>query len=264
MFLKDIYIYPIKSLGGIRLESAMLEEKGFQYDRRWMLVDENGLFCSQRTLPQMALLQVQLEANGLLVNVKTDPNQKIHIPFENSNEEEIRVEIWEDQVVAQVLDAAINEWFSGQLRTKCRLVVMNNKANRRLKPKYAVHNEEVSFADGMPYLIIGQSSLDDLNEKLDIPVPMDRFRPNLVFSGGEAFLEDGWDKIRIGEATFKITKPCARCVMTTIDQNSGIKNKEPLKTLSKYRTVGNNVMFGQNMLLLGGEKVQIGDLITAI
>lgn len=264
MFLKDIYIYPIKSLGGIRLETAMLEERGFQYDRRWMLVDENGLFCSQRTNPQMALLQVQLEANGLLVYAKSDPNQRIHIPFETSNEEEILVEIWEDQVLAQLVDPAIDDWFSDQLKSKCRLVVMNNKANRRLKPKYAVHNEEVSFADGMPYLIIGQSSLDDLNDKLEIPVPMDRFRPNLVFSGGKPFEEDEWDSVMIGEAIFKVTKPCARCVMTTINQDSGVKNQEPLKTLAKYRTFGGNVMFGQNMLLQEGGKVKVGDLISPI
>lgn len=264
MFLKDIFIYPIKSLGGIRLESALLEERGFQYDRRWMLVNENGLFCSQRTHPQMALLQVQMEANGLLVHSKSEPNQSIHIPFETKNEEEIMVEIWEDQVIAQLVDPEIDDWFSRQLKTKCRLVVMNNKANRRLKPKYAVHSEEVSFADGMPYLLIGQCSLDDLNDKLEIPVPMDRFRPNLVFSGREPFLEDQWDAVKIGEAVFKITKPCARCVMTTINQDSGLKNQEPLKTLAKYRAVGGNIMFGQNMLLLGGQRVQVGDLISPV
>jgi uncharacterized protein len=125
-----------------------------------------------------------------------------------------------------------------------------------------VNNESVSFADGMPYLVIGQASLDELNTRLEIPVPMDRFRPNLVFTGGKAFEEDDWDKVKIGDAVFKITKPCARCVMTTVDQTTGKKNKEPLKTLSTYRNVKGKVMFGQNMLLLEGEKIRVGDLVT--
>uniref|UniRef100_UPI003593BCFE MOSC domain-containing protein n=1 Tax=Aquiflexum sp. TaxID=1872584 RepID=UPI003593BCFE len=123
-------------------------------------------------------------------------------------------------------------------------------------------NESVSFADGMPYLLIGQASLDDLNSKLEHPVPMDRFRPNFVFSGGEAFEEDDWEKVKIGDAVFKITKPCARCVMTTIDQETGKKYKEPLKTLSGYRSIGGKVMFGQNMSLLEGKKIRAGDQIT--
>jgi uncharacterized protein len=135
-------------------------------------------------------------------------------------------------------------------------------SDRRVSPKYAVNNESVSFADGMPYLVIGQASLDELNTRLEIPVPMDRFRPNLVFTGGKAFEEDDWDKVKIGNSLFKVTKPCARCVMTTVDQNTGKKSKEPLKTLSTYRNVNGKVMFGQNMLLLEGEKISVGDLVT--
>jgi uncharacterized protein YcbX len=262
MYLTDIYIYPIKSLGGIRLNESVLEERGLKYDRRWMLVDKNGIFLTQRTLHQMALLQVELMAGGLNVFRKDDPETNILIPFEPKTKKLIPVTVWDDTVIGQLVDISVSKWFTSQLNIDCDLVVMPESTQRKLNPKYAVNNESVSFADGMPYLLIGQASLDDLNTKLQNPVPMDRFRPNLVFSGGKAFEEDEWDKVKIGKSLFKITKPCARCVMTTIDQKTGIKGKEPLKTLAKYRTVSNKVMFGQNMSLLEGLTIRVGDTVS--
>jgi uncharacterized protein YcbX len=262
MYLTDIYIYPIKSLGGIRLNESVLEERGLQYDRRWMLVDKNGIFLTQRTIHQMALLQVELMAGGLKVFKKDDPETNILIPFEPKTEELIPVTVWDDTVVGQLVDNSVSKWFTNQLNMDCDLVVMPESTQRKLNPKYAVNNESVSFADGMPYLLIGQASLADLNTKLQNPVPMDRFRPNLVFSGGKAFEEDEWDKVKIGKSLFKITKPCARCVMTTIDQKTGIKGKEPLQTLAKYRTISNKVMFGQNMSLLEGLTISVGDIVS--
>jgi uncharacterized protein YcbX len=262
MYLTDIYIYPIKSLGGIRLNESVLEERGLQYDRRWMLVDKNGIFLTQRTIHQMALLQVELMAGGLKVLKKDDPETNILIPFEPKTEELIPVTVWDDTVVGQLVDNSVSKWFTNQLNMDCDLVVMPESTQRKLNPKYAVNNESVSFADGMPYLLIGQASLADLNTKLQNPVPMDRFRPNLVFSGGKAFEEDEWDKVKIGKSLFKITKPCARCVMTTIDQKTGIKGKEPLQTLAKYRTISNKVMFGQNMSLLEGLTISVGDIVS--
>ncbi|MBW3470387.1 MOSC domain-containing protein [Arthrospiribacter ruber] len=259
MRLTEIYIYPIKSLGGIRLEKWTLEERGFKYDRRWMLVDEEGIFLSQRKHPRMALLQVVLLEDGLRVEQKTNSANNVFIPFEAATLGRITVNIWEDNVEADVLGDQFGEWFSDFLGISCRLVRMSDNSERRLKPKYAVNDESVSFADGMPYLIIGQASLDILNEKLEEPVGMDRFRPNLVFEGGIPFAEDDWLKVEIGNALFKITKPCARCVMTTVDQGTAERGKEPLKTLSTFRLVENNVMFGQNMLMLKGHEVKVGD-----
>lgn len=264
MYLQDIYVYPIKSLGGIRLETANLEERGFQFDRRWMLVDEEGMFLSQRTFSKMALLQVELFSDRMDVFEKYQPGNKLHIPFLSTSDVLVDVTIWEDTVKGQVIKKEINDWFSASLGMDCRLVLMPESTKRKLKPKYAVHGESVSFADGMPYLIIGQSSLNDLNERLQDPVPMDRFRPNLVFNGGAPFAEDKWEKVKIGEAVFKVTKPCARCVMTTVDQQTGEKGKEPLRTLATYRTFQNQVMFGQNMLLLEGSTIKVGDQLTGI
>ena len=264
MYLQDIYVYPIKSLGGIKLETAKLEERGFQFDRRWMLVDRDGIFLSQRTFSKMALLQVELFSDRLEVFEKCQPENRLNIPIESTSDLLIDVTIWEDTVKGQVVVKEINNWFSEILGLDCRLVLMPESTKRRLKPKYAVHGESVSFADGMPYLVIGQSSLNDLNVKLQEPVPMDRFRPNLVFNGGDPFVEGSWERVKIGEAVFKVTKPCARCLMVTVNQQTGVKGKEPLRTLATYRTFQNQVMFGQNMLLLEGSQIQVGDKIVPV
>ncbi len=261
LIVQDIFIYPIKSLGGIRLSEAKVEEKGFQYDRRWMLVDEEGMFISQRTFPQLALLGVSLSERGLEVLHKKDPKISIQIPFELAAGPDLMVTVWDDQVLAKVVHPDFDRWFSEFLGFKVSLVILPESSHRKVDPRYSVQSESVSFADGMPYLIIGQESLNDLNSRLEVPVPMDRFRPNIVFSGGKPFLEDSLRKIKIGVVDFQIVKPCARCVMTTVDQESGIKGKEPLKTLASYRTINNKVMFGQNALALQSGKIKIGELI---
>ncbi|WP_296699167.1 MOSC N-terminal beta barrel domain-containing protein [Algoriphagus sp.] len=262
--VQDIFIYPIKSLGGVRLEEAWAEEKGLQYDRRWMLVSEDGNFISQREYPYLALLQIAIAHDSLLVFDKKNRSSQIRIPFEQFLDEKIEVTIWDDQVTAVKVGTEFDRWFSEKLGINVFLVKMPETTLRKVDPKYAKNGETVSFADGMPYLIIGQSSLDDLNSKLENPVPMNRFRPNIVFSGGKAFDEDKMYSIRIGDLEFSIIKPCARCVLTTVDQNSGKKGKEPLKTLSSYRTSNNKVLFGQNMVAMSVGKIYVGDPIIVM
>lgn len=264
LIVQDIFIYPIKSLGGLRLSEAVVEEKGFQYDRRWMLVNEEGVFLSQRDYPQLALLKVELGVNELVVFRKNEKEKLIQVPFEMANGPEIMVTIWDDQVLGKVVHPEISTWFSDYLGIEVNLVVMPESSHRKVDQRYAVNCESVSFADGMPYLLIGQESLNDLNSRLERPVPMDRFRPNIVFSGGSPFLEDSLREFKIGEVEFQIVKPCARCVMTTVDQETGKKGKEPLKTLSGYRTINNKVYFGQNVVALGPGKVKIGDHIQSL
>lgn len=259
--IQDIFIYPIKSLGGIRLTEAKVEERGFQFDRRWMLVDPQGVFLTQRTHTQMTLLQVQLGETGLIVFDKRNPEDKLQIPYDLISDQEIEVEIWDDSVIANIVDPRLDPWFSEKLGMTCYLVKMPESTYRKVSTKYAVNDESVSFADGMPYLILGQESLNDLNSRLENPVPMDRFRPNIVFSGGQSYAEDSWKKIRIGAVEFQVVKPCARCVLTTIDQETGFQGKEPLKTLAGYRTVANKVYFAQNMVALETGTIRIGDLI---
>lgn len=259
--IQDIFIYPIKSLGGIRLTEAKVEERGFQFDRRWMLVDQKGVFLTQRTHTQMALLQVELGESGLIVFDKRNPEDTLQIPYNQISDQEIEVEIWDDRVLATIVDPVLDTWFSDKLGMPCHLVIMPESTQRKVSPKYAVNDESVSFADGMPYLILGQESLNDLNSRLEKPVTMDRFRPNIVFSGGQSYVEDSWKKIRIGAVEFQVVKPCARCVLTTIDQETGLQGKEPLKTLAGYRTIGNKVYFAQNMVAMETGTIRIGDQI---
>lgn len=260
-YVQAIYIYPIKSLGGISVDSGIVEEKGFKYDRRWMLINSDGVFVSQRKYPSLALLQVQLEEEGLSVFHKSVPGNILLIPFDSPIEKYVEVTIWDDQVKAQLVGDDFDRWFSQYVGEEVRLVLMPENSHRKVDPRFAVKGESVSFADGMPYLLIGQESLNDLNKRLSNSVPMDRFRPNIVFSGGEAFSEDHWKEIKIGDVDFKVVKPCARCVLTTVDQETGIKGKEPLKTLASYRTVGSKVLFGQNMVSISSGRIQVGDRI---
>lgn len=262
--LKDIYTYPVKSLGGVRLQEGRVLEKGLEFDRRWMLVDDQGRFMSQRKNSGMALLQTEITDNGIDVYSKTDPSNRVTIPLEPSSKNTREVVIWDDRVETRRVSQKLSQWFSKQLDVTCDLVFMPSNTRRLLKPKYQVNMESVSFADAMPYLLISQASLDDLNSRLDNPVPMDRFRPNIVVEGGTPFQEDEWNEISIGSARFKITKPCARCVVTTIDQETAVKGKEPLKRLSTYRKVNGDVYFGQNMILLEGSNIQVDDTISLI
>jgi len=264
MTLQDIYIYPVKSLGGIGLHEALTEEKGLKYDRRWMLVDNERNFLTQRTIPELALLKAIPEIDGLRIINKNKPDDELFIPYGTASENELSVQIWGDVVLSKEVSIEASHWFTNAIGKSCRMVVMPEKVRRPVDPTYAVNKESVSFADGMPYLLIGQSSLDDLNSKLDAPLPMDRFRPNLVFSGAEPFAEDTWKTIRIGECIFQIVKPCARCVITTINQETAEQGKEPLRTLSKFRKTDTKVMFGQNMVLLEGNRIRVGDEVIPV
>ena len=259
LIIQDLYVYPIKSLAGIRLKEATVEERGFELDRRWMLINENGQFLSQRTFPQMALVKVEIEAESLKVFHIASPTDFVRIPIDEEGEKISSVIVWDDEMPARMVNSNADEWFSKILGTHVRLVKMPISTERKVDPRYAVNGESVSFADGMPYLIIGQKSLDELNSKLDDAVPMNRFRPNIVFSGGDAFSEDTWGKIQIGEVDFQVVKPCARCVMVTVDQTTGDKAAEPLKTLAEFRKEGNKILFGQNVVALSEGIIKVGD-----
>ena len=229
-----------------------------------MLVDQSGDFLTQRQYPQLALLQVALSETQLEVFSKGDPSQRIAFDLGLFSDQELQVSIWGDQVLARVVSAEVSRWFSDFLGMNVDLVLMPESSHRKMDPRYAVQEESVSFADGMPYVMIGQASLDDLNGRLSDPVGMDRFRPNLVFSGGEAYAEDQFKQLQIGEVEFQVVKPCARCVMITVDQEKGTKGKEPLATLATYRSQGSKVYFGQNAVALAPGIVRVGDPIQQL
>jgi uncharacterized protein YcbX len=260
--LSEIYIYPIKSLGGIRLSSAQVEERGLKYDRRWMLIDGEGTFLTQRAFPEMALLGVELMENGLRVSHRQRALIPLFIPFEKPNTLPISVVVWDDTCQALPVSDEADAWFSHVLDKSCRLVYMPDDSVRRVDEKYVAEPLNVSLSDGYPLLIIGQASLDHLNSQLPERLPMNRFRPNLVFTGGEPHDEDTWQNFRIGAVDFRGVKLCARCVMTTINQQTLEKGKEPLRTLAKYRSKGNKILFGQNLISLSGGTVRVGDTIS--
>lgn len=265
--LTEIWIYPLKSLGGIRLLSSHVMEKGLQYDRRWMLVDETNKFMTQRNHPKMSLFKPEIQSPsrtsfGTAFRV-THRHDSILLSINHTvTDAPIRAQVWDDPVDVFEVSEMHSQWFSSQLGIPCKLVSFPEANPRLVDAEYRIGNEQVSLADGFPLLIIGQSSLDDLNGRLKDPVPMNRFRPNLVFAGGEPYEEDRWGNFLVGENRFTGVKPCSRCVTTTVNQDTGEKGREPLLTLSKYRKEGENINFGQNVLAIDHDEIQQGDEIT--
>lgn len=262
--LSEIWIYPVKSLGGITLETATVRKKGLQYDRRWMLVDANGVALTQRVHPEMALFKPAIANEQLEIEYRK-PGQSVSRAVVRISSQPsgpaITARVWGDQVEVHEVDRSISEWFSSHLNIRCRLVAFPEKNPRPVDARYSVASEHVSLADAYPFMIIGQKSLDDLNGRLAEPVPMNRFRPNFVYTGGNAFAEDTWKDLSIGSLRFVAVKKCDRCVLTTVDQGTGVKGTEPLKTLSGYRKAGNKVYFGQNMVALNEGSLSVGQRI---
>lgn len=265
MHLSELNIYPVKSLKGTSLTEAVVENRGLKYDRRWMVVTPDGQFLTQREFPVMATILVEAADAFLKLSVNGDSISTYPFPVSTRT---LDVTIWKDTGLrAAEYDADVNGWLSTKLGTDCKLVAMPSETHRFVDPEYATDPfDVVSFADGYPFLLIGEGSLADLNSRLEEPVPMTRFRPNFVVKGSEPFEEDTWKRIRIGETEFHVVKPCARCVMTTVDQVTGEKNgKEPLKTLSDYRSRDNKVLFGQNLIAeRAGGTVRVGDEVKVV
>ena len=246
MTLSGIFVYPIKSCRGVARTRHEIGLTGFRLDRRWMLVDEQGTFLSQRTHPVMATIGVLIRDDHL--EVTAGNREPLLIPFGASGNQTTRVRIWDDVVDALEYPRGFGLWFGGILGLPCRLVHVPDAAARRVSKKYGQDDDRVGFADAYPFLLISEASLDDLNHRLAEPVPMNRFRPNLVISGCARFAEDRWRRIRIGALTFRVVKPCTRCTVPTVDQLTGTQGKEPMATLTQFRREGNGVIFGQNVI----------------
>ncbi|HXL56849.1 MAG TPA: MOSC N-terminal beta barrel domain-containing protein [Chitinophagaceae bacterium] len=261
--ISELFVYPVKSLGGISVSSAYVTERGLEHDRRWMLVDSKNRFMTQREFPSLALLQVSIIEEGLQVMHKHN-HSAFTIPFHPQTNSFITVEVWSDTCKAQLVSEEADKWFSEMLSFPCRLVFMPDATRRRVDSRYAFNKEITSFSDGYPMLLIGQSSLDDLNNKLTESISINRFRPNIVFTGGEPFEEDILEHFIINNINFYGVKPCARCVITTIDQKNAIKGREPLKTLASYRGYKNKIYFGQNLLHHGEGIIKVDDKIEVI
>lgn len=260
----EISIYPIKSCRGISLRSAVVEPRGLARDRRFMLVDARGRFITQREQPRMALIRVSETADGYVVEA---PGQDaLELPREFEGGRECRVRVHRDTLDAELAGPATNRWFTRFMGMDCGLVYMAGHQHRAVRHASAQFDDEVSFADGAPLLLISEASLDDLNARLAEPVEMRRFRPNLVVTADQAFDEDGWGRIRVGEAEFEVAWQCSRCILTTVDPDTGERDAggEPIETLKTYRRVSGPVMFGQNLLPRRLGTVRVGDEVEVL
>jgi uncharacterized protein YcbX len=260
--VSQLVIYPVKSCRGVEVDQATVGATGFELDRRWMLVGDDGRFLSQREHQRLALVRVQVEQDRLRLEAPGSPS--LEVAFDRDAGRFNRVQVWDDEcaAVSEGDDAA--KWFSRHLGCSARLVCMASDDARPLGSSTAQPGDRVSFADGFPFLLLSTASLDGLNRRLPLPVPMDRFRPNIVIDGCKAHAEDDWHRVRIGEVPFRIAKPCARCVITTVDQTTGERGREPLRTLSTYRTMEGQVLFGQNLVHEGRGVVRVGDPVQVL
>lgn len=265
--ITQLHIYPVKSLAGIALQEAKTTERGFEHDRRWMLIDENNQFLTQRNIGALALLETAIAERQLRIRHKLQPEiGSLKVPLKTDGYAQTDVQIWDDVCRALLVSKEADAWLSEALGSNVRLAYLPDDAPRQVEPERVTMPMNVSFADGYPYLLIGETSLTDLNQRLAEPVPMNRFRPNLVFSGGAAYQEESWADLLIGKTTFRGIKPCGRCILTTTDQQTGLRHEggEPLKTLTSYRKQGNKVLFGMNLIVLEEGIVRIGDALMPL
>jgi len=257
--LSEIWIYPIKSLGGVRLSSAKVMPKGLRYDRRWMLIDQEGNFITQRVHSAMAFFKLSFVDDQFTINYKGD---QIQLPVNAPVSATPNVAtIWDDTIEVFEVLGEYSQWFSKRLGIPCRLVYFPETNPRAVDENFKIMDDHVSLADAFPFLIIGQRSLDALNKKLKNPIPMNRFRPNFVFDGGEPFEEDNWRNFVIGRNRFVGVKPCGRCTLTTVNQDTAEKSPEPLATLATFRKTNNKIYFGQNLLAIDSYEIQEGERI---
>ncbi|MFN7550367.1 MAG: MOSC domain-containing protein [Pseudomonadota bacterium] len=261
--LSAIAIHPLKSCAPLALDEAVVEPRGLAHDRRWMVVDAEGRFLTGRQLPALVRIAARPADDGLVLSAPGLPHLAVAPPAPDAPR--MPVVVWRDTVDAARVAPGADAWLSSALGRPVRLVHMDDAARRPVSPQYAAPGDEVSFADGFPLLLVGQSSLDALNARLPAPVPMARFRPNLVVKGAAPHVEDGWRRIRIGGIAFDLAKPCTRCVFTTVDPENGAfdPSGEPLQTLKHYRRTASGVTFGVNLIARGTGTLRVGDAVEA-
>lgn len=278
--LSQIFIYPVKSLGAYKSSSSIVERRGLANDRRFMIVEPNGVFLTQRDHPVLASIDACLIGGEVVL--RSGPNNEVKLghPEPGAQPTELRVRVWKSELTAVSMKQDADDWISEFLGREALVVYMPDSSARSVSSKFDSGGDIVSFADGYPLLLVNTESLRALNERLETAVPVERFRPNLVIEGFSAFSEDRWKRIRVGDSIFRVVKPCARCVVTTIDQQTGEKKVgEPLRTLAEFRKAENvfpqtfrDLDFGRNDILFGvnlipespGTRITIGDSVEVL
>lgn len=257
-----LHVYPVKSMGGISLPAAEVTARGLALDRRWMVTDAEGVFVTQREHPRLALCRVSVQPNALHIDAPGMPT--LRVPLSPPPGERISVRVWRSVCDAVVVSEDADIWLSEYLPIPCNLVFMPDDTRRAQNPDYAAGEGIVSFADGYPLLVVSEASLADLNRRLDVPLPMNRFRPNVVAAHVPAYDEDTWARVQIGSVLFHGVKPCDRCAITAIDQDTAARGMEPLPTLAGYRRARGKVFFGQYLVPDAPGIVRVGDPIRVL
>jgi hypothetical protein len=260
--VRGLFVYPVKGCRGISLERAQVEERGFAHDRRWMFVNEVDLFVTQRTAPGLARVDVSIDEVAGTLRLSTDGHDPLELPLEPRDGQRRTVRVWGDDV--EVLDGGPGaaRWATEVLGSTTTLVFMPDRTRRSVSPTYGRAGDVVSFADAFPLLLTTTASLDDLNSRLARPLPMDRFRPNVVVDGVPPWSEDTWRHLTVGRLGVRIVKGCDRCVVTTTDQRTGERGVEPLRALAKFREREHKVYFGMNGIPDGTGSIALGDPVT--
>ncbi len=258
--LSGLFVYPIKACAGIALAESAVVARGLAFDRRYMLVDRAGTFFSQRELPELCRVSTAFVGGALVVSA---PGARdLTLPRELDAGEQVPFLVWESRGNA-LCSSEGSRWFSELLRIEVNLVFMPESERRAVSPKRARPGDVVSFADAYPFLMISEESLADLNRRLEAPVEMRRFRPNLVIAGAAPYAEDQLTSLSIGELTFRGVKRCDRCSVTTVDPETGQRGQEPLRTLARYRLEDGYVWFGMNLIHDGVGTLRLGDPVNA-
>lgn len=266
MHLSALYRYPLKSGIAETLQRSAVDPLGLRGDRRWMLVDEaTGRFLTQRAVAHMSQLQARYtDAGGVTLSTAGMPGLSVALP---GADQDLRgVTIWKDTLRVPDAGDEAAAWLSEFIGKPTRLVHVPESRTRTLEAGYGEEGDRVAFADGFPLLLIGQASLEDLSGRIGRPMEMLRFRPNLVVDGSEAFAEDGWKRIRIGQADFRVVKACSRCILTTLDPQTGERSadREPMTTLLTYRKQSDGIMFGQNLIPVGTGHLEVGMAVEVL
>jgi hypothetical protein len=265
--LVSAHIYPLKGCRAVDLAEAVVEPWGLAGDRRWLLVDADGQFITQREHPALARLVVGYgpEAD---ITVSTEGYPPLRVAAPGGRPELLKVTVWRSTVLAAAAGPEADAWFSAYLGAPTRLVWLDDPTRRAVDPEFGADGDVVSFADGFPLLLTTTGSLDQLGEWLtadgEQPVPMNRFRPNVVVSGYQPWAEDRWRRIRIGSVSFRVAKPCGRCIVTTTDQMTGERGRQPLRMLARHRRFGKSLVFGQNIIPDSPGLIRVGDPMEVI
>lgn len=264
MHLSALYRYPLKSAAAIAVDAAEVTARGLRGDRHWLVIDGDDRFVTGRQCPLLVRVVARDHDDGL--RLQAPGHEALDVATPAATAPRRRVTVWRDEVDAADAGDAAADWLSRVLQRPLRLVAMDARSRRAVDPAYGRSGDEVSFADGYPLLVVGHAALAALNARLARPLPMLRFRPNLVVDGGEAHAEDGWRRVRIGTIAFDAVKPCTRCVFTTVDPASGTVDAdgEPLRTLKTYRRSAAGITFGMNLIARGGGTLRLGDAVTVL